>query len=553
MAKPVIITLDDDPQVLRTIVQDLRNKYGAKFRVISSDSSEKILETLEALKKRQESVALFLVDQRMPKMTGVEFLEQAKDLFPDAKRALLTAYADTNAAIDAINKAQVHYYLLKPWLPPEINLYPVLNDLLEIWQANSIQVFEGLQVIGFRWSPKSHQTKDFLARHHIPYIWRDMEKDSTAIELLSDLNLEASKFPIVVFPNGQKMECPSNQKIAEIIGLKTRAEMPFYDLVVIGGGPAGLAASVYASSEGLKTVLLEKEAPGGQAGTSSRIENYLGFPMGLTGSDLARRAVAQAQKFGTEIISPQEVASICLEGQYRVVTLADGTKLSCHALIIASGVSYVKLNIPGIDHLNGAGVYYGAAITEAISCRNDDVYIVGGANSAGQAAMCLCEYARSVTLVIRGESLGTKMSKYLVDRIEASPNIYVKVFTEVVEVLGEDKLTGLKLANSKTGKVETVAANALFIFIGAKPNTDWLQDFVERDDNGFILTGPSLMKEKKALAEWPLLRPPFLFETNIPGTFAIGDVRSGSVKRVASAVGEGAMAVQFVHQYLSSF
>ncbi|MDJ0843096.1 FAD-dependent oxidoreductase [Crocosphaera sp.] len=553
MIKPVIITIDDDPEVLRTITQDLRHHYGSKFRVMSSNSGQKILATLEELQKRKEHIALFLVDQRMPNLTGVEFLEHAKDLYPLAKRVLFTAYADTKAAIHAINKANIDYYLSKPWLPPEVNLYPVLDDLLEVWSSQTHTSFDGIQVIGPRWSPKTHQTKDFLAKHHIPYVWRNLDQDPKGYELITQTQKTSGNLPLVVFPDGKIMESPSNQIIAETLGLKTRPEMPFYDLVVVGGGPAGLASAVYGSSEGLNTVLIEREAPGGQAGTSSRIENYLGFPVGLTGGDLARRAVAQANKFGTEILSPQEVTSIEVDGQYRVVTLADGSELSCHALIIATGVSYVKLKVPGIEQLNGAGIYYGAAITEAISCCDDDVYIVGGANSAGQAAMCLSEYARSVTLLVRGDSLEAKMSQYLVDRIEATENITVKLRTEVVEALGEDKLTALKLKNAQTDEIETVQANALFIFIGAKPNTCWLDGFVERDAKGFIITGPNLLRSETQGQPWPLRRPPFLFETSIPGVFAIGDVRSQSVKRVASAVGEGSIAVQFVHQYLSSF
>ncbi|NER28798.1 MAG: FAD-dependent oxidoreductase, partial [Symploca sp. SIO1C4] len=368
MGKPLIITIDDDPEVLRTIARDLRSKYGSSFRVMPSDSCHKVLETLQKLKQREEPVALFLVDQRMPQMTGVEFLEQAKDVFPDAKRALLTAYADTSAAIGAINKAKIDYYLLKPWLPPDTNLYPILNDLLEVWHKTSTQMFEGIQVIGNRWSAQTHQIKDFLARHHVPYLWRDLEKDQQARYLLMEsATANSSKLPLLLFPDGSELRSPSNIEIANKIGLKTRAEMPFYDVIIVGGGPAGLAAAVYASSEGLKAVLIEREAPGGQAGTSSRIENYLGFPVGLTGGDLARRAVAQAHKFGTEILAPQSVTNVRVEGQYRIVTLVDGTELSCHALIIATGVSYLKLQIPGIKDLTGSGVYYGAAITEAIS------------------------------------------------------------------------------------------------------------------------------------------------------------------------------------------
>ena len=551
MLKPLIITIDDDPEVLHTITQDLRHKYENFFRVLPSSSSQKVLGTLPKLKQRNDQIAMFLVDQRMPQMSGVEFLEKTIDFFPHAKRTLLTAYADTSAAIAAINKAKIDYYLIKPWLPPEVNLYPVLNDLLEVWRTPP--PFEGVQVIGDRWSPQTHQIKDFLARHHVPYLWRDIEKDKQASQLVISAKSDSSQLPLVFFPDGSHLKAPSNLEVARKIGLKTRAEMPFYDLIIVGGGPAGLAAAVYGSSEGLNTVLLEREAPGGQAGTSSRIENYLGFPTGLTGGDLARRAVAQAYKFGAEILTPQEVTRVRVEDQYRVVTLADGTELSCHALIIATGVAYTRLKVPGSKRLTGAGLYYGAAVSQAISCSGDEVYVVGGANSAGQAAMCLSQYARSVTLLVRGDSLAKKMSKYLIDRIEATDNIAVKLFTQVVEVLGKEKLKAIKLANSKTGEVYSVSADALFVFIGSKPNTNWLQGLVEQDEKGFILTGADLLQGKRSPQECSLERVPFPFETSVLGIFAIGDVRYQSIKRVASAVGEGSVAVRFVHQYLSSF
>lgn len=554
MVKPVIIAIDDDAEVLRTISRELRHQYGSSFRIIPSNSSLRILETLQQIKQRQQSVALFLVDQRMPQMTGVEFLEQARKTFPEAKRALITAYADSKAAIDAINKAQVDYYLLKPWLPAHVNLYPVLDDLLEVWQDKSLSTFfDGVQVFGYRWSPETHTVKDFLAGHHIPYIWRDIEKEPTAVELINQTDLDYPKLPILLFPDGSQLESPSILSIAEKIGLQTDAQMPFYDLVIIGGGPAGLASAVYGSSEGLKTVLIEKQAPGGQAGTSSRIENYLGFPVGLTGGDLARRAVAQAYKFGTEILSPQEVTRIRTEGQYRIVTLANGKELNCHVLIIATGVSYTKLKVPGIEKLSGAGVYYGAAITEAISCKDNDVHIIGGANSAGQAAMYLSKYASSVTLLVRGKSLTAKMSQYLIEQIEATNNIKVRLSTQVVEVSGQKQLESITLEESTTGKVETVTSQALFVFIGAKPNTNWLHDFVLRDQKGFILTGSDSLQAKQKPESWTVDRDPFLLETSVPGIFATGDVRYQSVKRVASAVGEGSVAVQFVHQYLASF
>lgn len=552
MAKPVLVTIDDDPEVLRSIERDLRNEYSENFRVLRADSGEAALEALKKLKLRNQPVALLLVDQRMPNMTGVEFLEQAMKIVPDAKRALLTAYADTDEAIRAINKAKIDYYLMKPWSPPELGLYPVLNDLLEVWKTAFLPPFEGVRVIGDRWSPKTHQVKDFLARNHIPYRWLNIESEEGR-KLSEQANPDQLKLPLLLFPDGSHLVHPTSLQIAEKIGLKTRPKMPFYDVVIVGAGPAGLAAAVYAASEGLRTVIVEKEAPGGQAGTSSRIENYLGFPVGLAGGDLARRAVAQAHKFGAEILTPEEVTSVRVENQYRIVTLADGSELSSHTLIIATGVSYRKFNVPGSDRLTGAGVYYGAAITEAINYQGEDVFIVGAGNSAGQAAMHLSKYARSVTLLVRGDSLKKSMSKYLIDQIEQTDNIVVKVFTEVTEMLGKGKLEAITMTNSKTGDVETLPASALFNFIGAMPHTNWLQGVVERDEKGFILTGTELLHDREIrLKGWCLPRLPYLLETNVPGIFAVGDVRYQSVKRVASAVGEGSIAIQFIHEYLSS-
>lgn len=552
MTKPLIVVVDDDLEVLRTLVRDLRHQYGSSFRMLSSDSGEKVLETLPQLRLRNQLVGLFLVDQRMPQITGVEFLERAMKIFPNAKRVLLTAYADTSVAIYAINKTKIDYYLMKPWAPPEVNLYPILNDLLEVWQLSYPSVRDRIQIIGSRWLPTTHQIKNFLASYHVPYVWRDLEKDREAQQIV-EANQDFPRLPLILFPDGSQMMSPSTWEIAEKIGLKTRAQMPCYDLIIIGGGPAGLAAAVSGASEGLKTALIEKQAPGGQAGTSSRIENYLGFPVGLTGGDLARRAMAQAYKFGTEIIAPQAVTKVTVNNQYKYVTLANGTELGCHTLIVATGVSYTKLKVPGIEDLTGAGVYYGAATTEAISCRGEDTYIVGGANSAGQAAICLSNYARSVTLLLRGESLTKRMSKYLVDRIESVKNIEVRPFTRVVEASGKEKLETLTIANNQTDVTETVAANALFIFIGAKPNTRWLRGIIECDLDGYIVTGNDLIERGRQASKWSLKRNPFLFETCVPGIFAVGDVRCNSIKRVASAVGEGSVAIQLVHQYLSSF
>jgi thioredoxin reductase (NADPH) len=551
MGKPVILTVDDDPEVLQAVARDLRQQYGSRFRIVRADSGQSAIDSTQQLKLKNEAVALFLVDQRMPNMSGVEFLEQAIAIFPTAKRALLTAYADTDAAIQAINSTQIDYYLLKPWNPPKERLYPVLDDLLDDWMASFRPTFEGIRVVGNRWSPRSHQVKDFLARNQVPYQWLDIELEPEAQRLVEYAESNArQQLPLVLFPDGTSMIQPSNLEIAERIGLKTQAERPFYDLAIVGGGPSGLAAAVYGASEGLTTLMIERDAPGGQAGSSSRIENYLGFPVGLSGSDLARRAVTQARRFGVEILSPQEVVQVRVEDPYRVVKLADGSEISCHVLLIATGVSYRRLDVLGMDKLSDAGVYYGAAQTEAIACGGEEVYIVGGANSAGQAAMYFSKYARRVIILIRSESLTKSMSQYLIDQIESTDNIEVRPFTSVIEVKGETHLESLVLEDARTQTTETVPAKSLFIFIGASPCTDFLDGVVERD-KGFILTGPDVMRSGKRPRGWMLDRDPFLLETNVPGIFAAGDVRSGSVKRVASGVGEGAIAVQFIHRYLS--
>ncbi|MBW4552529.1 MAG: FAD-dependent oxidoreductase [Aphanocapsa sp. GSE-SYN-MK-11-07L] len=551
MAKPIILTVDDDPNVLQAIARDLRQQYGDRFRVVRADSGPTALELLQQFQLKNEVVATFLVDQRMPEMSGVEFLEQAIEQFPEAKRVLLTAYADTEAAIRAINSAKLDYYLLKPWDPPEEKLYPVLDDLLEGWLASFHPPFEGIRVIGNRWSPASHQVKDFLARNQVPYEWLDIESSQEAQQLAAYAQCDRLQLPLVLFPDGTSLLQPTPTQIAAKIGLQTQAGNPFYDLVIVGGGPAGLAAAVYGASEGLRTVMIEREAPGGQAGTSSRIENYLGFPVGLSGSDLARRAVTQARRFGVEILTPQEATAIRIQNPYRVITLADGSEISCHALILAMGVSWRRLSIPGIDRLTGAGVYYGAAQTEAIACKDEDVYIIGGANSGGQAAMYFSKYARHVTMLVRGDSLTKSMSQYLIDQIEATPNITVQVHSSVVEVKGDTSLSALVIQNQATGETATVDATSLFIFIGAEPQTDWLDKMIERDEKGFILTGADRPQDGKRSPGWNLERDPYLLETNVPGIFAVGDVRHNSVKRVASGVGEGSICVQFVHRYLS--
>ncbi|MBD2521100.1 FAD-dependent oxidoreductase [Nostoc sp. FACHB-133] len=553
MAKPAILTVDDDPEVLQAVSRDLRHQYGDRFRIVRADSGITALDAVQQLKLRNEAVALFLVDQRMPQMGGVEFLEQAKVIFPDAKRALLTAYADTDAAIKSINSARLDYYLLKPWNPPEERLYPVLDDLLDDWLAGFRPPFEGIRVIGNRWSPFSHQVKDFLARNQIPYKWLDIELEPDAAKLLEYAEADGrQQLPLVLFPDGSRLIQPSNLEIAAKIGLQTQAERPFYDLAIVGGGPAGLAAAVYGASEGLSTVLIEREAPGGQAGTSSRIENYLGFPVGLSGSDLARRGVTQARRFGVEILTPQVVTGVKLQDPYRVLQLADGSEISCHALLVATGVSYRWLNVPGAEKLTGAGIYYGAAMTEAIACSNEEVYLIGGANSAGQAAMHFSKYASKVIMLVRGESLSSSMSQYLIDQIAATANIKVCTGCSVVEVKGDEHLEEIVIAHAKTGQTQTMPARSLFIFIGAIPKTDWLDGVIRRDTQGFIITGPDLTQNGKSPPGWPLERSPFLLESSVPGIFAAGDVRSGSIKRVASGVGEGSIAIQFVHRYLSN-
>lgn len=551
LAKPVLLTIDDDPEVLRSIERDLRHEYGSRFRVLRTDLGTTALEILQKLKLRNQPVALLLVDQRMPQMTGMEFLEQAIELFPEAKRVLLTAYADTDAAIRAINIVKTDYYLLKPWDPPEENLYPVLNDLLDDWQMSFRPPTRGIRVIGSRWSPQSHQIKDFLARNQVPYQWLDIEASEDTRRLVNYADSDAAHLPLVLFPDGSQLIEPTNGQIAQKIGLRTQAELPFYDLIIVGAGPAGLAAAVYGASEGLSTVLIEREAPGGQAGSSSRIENYLGFPVGLSGGDLARRGVTQARRFGVELLTPQEVTGVRVQNPYRIVTLADGSEISCHALLLTTGVAWRKLNVPGFEALTGAGVYYGAAQTEAIACEGEDVYIIGGANSAGQAAMCFSKYARSVTMLVRGDSLAKSMSKYLVDQISARDNITVQLRSSVVSAKGSTSLEAITIADADTGEKQTVPATSLFIFIGAMPRTDWLDGVLERDQQGFILSGSDLMRDRRRPRGWTLDRDPFLLETSVPGIFVAGDVRYGSVKRVACGVGEGAFAVQFIHKYLS--
>lgn len=551
MRKPVLFAVDDDPEVLKAIERDLRREYGARYRVVVASSGPRALDALRTLQLRNDSVALLLVDQRMPEMTGIEFLTEALKLYPEAKRTLLTAYADTDVAINAINQLKLDFYLVKPWDPPESQLYPVLNDLLEQWRAFFHPPFEGVRIVGHRWSPLSYQVKDFLARNQIPYQWMDVEDDDEARKLIALAGTPSPSLPLLLFGDGSQLAAPTSMQIAEKIGLRTQATLPFYDLIIIGGGPAALASAVYGASEGLKTLMLEREAPGGQAGSSSRIENYLGFPVGLSGADLARRSVAQAKRFGVEILTPQEATGLRLVEPYRVITLFDGTEISCHALIIATGVAYRQLDAPGVNELIGAGVYYGAAASEAPDYRGQDVFVVGGANSAGQAAMYFSRYCRSVTMLVRARSLIDTMSQYLQDQIAATDNIHVRTQTSVAGAHGTTSLETITIHDAASGADETVPASAVFIFIGAAPRTEWVSGALMRDPQGFILTGPDLPRATASARPdgWPLAREPFLLEASMPGVFVAGDVRHGSVKRVASAVGEGAMAVQLVHQF----
>jgi len=552
MIKPFILSVDDEPQVLNAINRDLRRHYQRDYRILKAGSGKEALDTLQQLKERNDPVALFLVDHRMPGMTGTEFLAQAIKLYPEARRVLLTAYADTEAAITSINEIGLDYYLMKPWDPPEQNLYPVLDDLLQEWSSTVSMPYQGIRVAGTLWSPRSHDVKDFLSRNRIPYQWLDIEVNGEAKALVEGLHQEKKGLPVVFLPDGSQLVSPTMKELADSLGMRTEASAPYYDLIIIGGGPAGLGAAVYGGSEGLKTLLIDKSATGGQAGTSSRIENYLGFPKGLSGAELARRATAQAERFGVEILIPQEVVSVRVEEPYKYVTLADGNELSCKALVVATGVDVRRLQVPGIEGLEGAGVYYGAAMTEAANYADQHVSIVGGANSAGQGAMFFSRFASQVTMLVRGPSLALSMSQYLIDQIEGTDNIDVRTNTTVEEIKGDTRLTSLVLKNSKTGELTEEPTAALFVFIGATAHTDMLKDIVERNEQGFIITGQDLIHDGKISGGWKIDRQPFLHETSVPGVFAVGDVRNGSVKRVASAVGEGAIAVSMVHQYLKT-
>ncbi len=550
--RPVILAVDDEPAVLSAVARDLRARYGGEYRIVRATSGNEAKGVLEELRRRGETVALVLSDQRMPDGDGVSLLTAARELYPQAKRALLTAYADTEAAIAAINAAQTDYYLLKPWDPPEERLYPTLDDLLGDWQADAALTDVAARVIGHRFNPASHEARDFLARNRVPYLWLDVDRDGEARQLLQIAGEDESRLPIVVLRDGTALAQPTNLELADRLGIARRAELDFYDLVIVGGGPAGLAAAVYGASEGLRTVLVEREAPGGQAGQSSRIENYLGFPNGLSGSELARRALDQARRFGAEVLTVQEVVGLDAREPQRVVRLAGGDELAGHTVLVASGVSYRMLDAPGVAQFAGAGVYYGAALAEADSCSNQEVVVVGGANSAGQAAVFLARRAKKVTMLVRADSLAKSMSHYLIEQIAAIDNIEVRTSTVVAAASGDGQLERLSLATSSGEDAGEIDLSAMFIFIGAAPRTDWLGEAVVRDDHGFILAGSDVAALDGAV-RWPLAhrRDPFLLESSLPGVFVAGDVRHRSIKRVASAVGEGSMAVQFIHEYLA--
>jgi thioredoxin reductase (NADPH) len=551
MSKPVILTVDDDPEVSAAITRDLRRQYGADYRLVRTTSGAEALDALGRLSLRDHPVALVAADQRMPGMTGIEMMQRARPHVPEAKLLLLTAYADTDVAISAINDIGLDHYLLKPWDPPEERLFPVVDELLADWEQEHPDLTAALRVVGHRWSARSHEVKTFLARNHVPFQWYDAELDPTAVRLLSLADPGPEELPLVLIPEHDPLEAPSTLQIAEALGLRTRAEQPLYDLCIVGGGPAGLAAAVYAASEGLATVVVEREGPGGQAGQSAAIENYLGFPRGLTGADLTQRAVAQASRFGAEMVLPHDVVGVETRGPVHAVNFAGGGEVEARALVVATGVSYRRLEAQGAADLTGRGVYYGADAAGAQQCQDDEVYVIGAANSAGQAVLNLARYAKRVVMVVRGTSLEAGMSSYLIERIAAAPNVEVRLRTTVTACDGDGHLEWLTLTDRDTGASERVPATWLFVFIGARPRTDWLGSRVVRDERGFVVTGPDLTTAAYA-GSWRLSRPPYPLETSVPGVFAAGDVRLDSMKRVASAVGEGAMAVHLVHRYLAT-
>jgi len=552
MKKPIIFSIDDDPQVLRAVVRDLKSKYNKEHRILSTSNPQEALESLVTLKKKNEVVALFLVDQRMPEMLGVEFLAEALKIYPDAKKVLLTAYSDTDAAIKAINEVQLDYYLTKPWNPPSEKLYPLIDDLLDAWYINYKPDFDGLKVLGYQYSPFSHEIKDFLASNLFPFQWLDVEANPKADEVLKTHQIDKKNLPAVILESGEKLENPSIADLAVQLGFSAEAKEELYDVVIVGAGPSGLAAAVYGGSEGLKTLLIEKRAPGGQAGSSSRIENYLGFPNGLSGQELTHRAITQAKRFGIEFLSPKTVTSIKLKDNYKVLTLDDGKEVATKALILSTGVDYRKLPASGIGEFTGAGIYYGSSMTEAQACKDKQVYIVGGGNSAGQSAVYLSKFASKVYILIRKPDLSSSMSQYLIDQIDAIDNIEVLGHSEIEEVCGANgRLSKLVLNKKQTATKEDRAADALFIFIGSRPYTDWIDLDILKNERGFIETGKDLNKYESFAKVWKLDREPFLLETCVPGILASGDVRAGAMNRVASAVGEGSMAIKFVHECLA--
>ncbi|WGK65135.1 FAD-dependent oxidoreductase [Croceiramulus getboli] len=552
MKKPILFAIDDDPQVLRAVARDLKQRYREDYRIMSTTSPQEALEVLKEIKKKGEAVALFLVDQRMPEMLGVAFLASAKAYYPEAKRVLLTAYSDTDAAIKAINEVQLDYYLTKPWNPPEEKLYPVIDDQLDVWQMNYRPDFEGIKVLGYQYSPKSHDIKDFLSANLFPFQWLDAETSDKAKELIKLHGVTPKDMPVVTTEAGKCFKNPSITQIAEELGLNVEAKEDIYDVAIIGAGPSGLAAAVYGGSEGLKTLLIEKRAPGGQAGSSSRIENYLGFPNGLSGQELTHRAITQAKRFGIEFLSPRQVTAISEKNGYKSLTLDDGNCLSAKSVVITTGVNYRKLDAEGIEDFTGAGIYYGSSMTEAQACKGREVYIVGGGNSAGQSAVYLSKFASNVYIVVRKPDLSSSMSSYLIDQIESLDNIQVLGNTEIIKAMGkEDRLSGLVLENTEDQSTREVEAQALFIFIGSRPYTDWIEMDIIKDGRGFLETGKDLARYEDFKKIWKKDREPFLLETCSPGIFASGDVRAGAMNRVASAVGEGAMAIKFVHEYLA--
>jgi len=552
MTKPIIMAIDDEPHVLNAVARDLQAQYQKDYRIMKASSGNEAIDAVKELKRRNDAIALFLVDQRMPGMSGIEFLAETVKLYPETKKVLLTAYADTDVAITSINSINLDYYLMKPWDPPEENLYPVLDDLLTDWMSTVPIPYGGIRVVGTLWSAKSYYVKDFLARSQVPYQWLDMEKSKEARDLLELDSGKDFRLPTLFFPDGSVLVDPDLSTLANKVGMTTLPQKPFYDLIIIGAGPAGLTAAVYAASEGLKTIVIEREAAGGQAGTSARIENYLGFPNGISGADLTRRAITQAKRLGAEILTTQEVSSLRIEGPYRYVCLKDGTELSCKALLISTGVAVRRLNMAGIDKLTGVSVYYGAATSEAVYYQGKKVYVIGGANSAGQGAMFLSRFASEVVLVYRGKSLRKSMSTYLIDQIRQTENITTLANTELTAVEGAKKLETITLKNNKSGEYISERADAVFIFIGAAPSTEIAGDLIQKDDSQFIYTGPDLIPDGNRPKNWTLARDPFFLETNVPGIFAAGDVRHGAVRRVASAVGQGAVAVSLIHKYLET-